>query len=395
MHIYVPTSHFDYLKQLLHNGDTDSPLAKASCATAVAYFAAEHGDARLLPAAREQYAEALAATNQALSSPAATKDETLAAILVLSLFEAFMHEGRRNFPKNWTAHIEGAAALLQLRGSKQFETEIGSLLFTHVSTNIRVSAAIRRHPLPPDFDNLCTEAMKHYHGEDEYWRLEFLRLVEAFARLRFVVDRQLGRRPQELIAKLMDLDARILDNMKKIPAAWQYTTSESTEVAPGLVVEPMNYSNAKVAQIWDSIRMMRMFLHEATGRIIEGFDCFQDEATGSLQASSKELQERSSNTCRQLALEVCASIHNYLHETTSPSGRIALAEASWLLWPLAVAGECVYAPTEVRDFTIAQLQLLGKDSRLPQALWAADMLKERATDEEWYGMLLYWIDMYR
>lgn len=387
---YLPGSHFDYLSDLLNKVEGDSALAKAACASAMANFSAEHGDATILPAARRMYTEALQLTNKAVSKPVeAAKDETLAAVLLLSLFEAFMHEGRRVFPKNWTAHTEGAGALLQLRGSKQFETEIGSLLFSHVSANIRVSAAIRRLPLPPDFDRLYNEAMQHYHGSDHLWRLGFLKLVESFAMIRYEVDQRLITNSKQLIAKLLNLEERIVDNMTRMPEQWHYTTSESTEVSNGLWLEPIHYANAKVAQVWDSVRMMRLFLNEAIHHVLSGDYHLVDLVMDDLGVESDSLLISTAKTCEQMARQICAGIPNYLHSSSSPSGRIVLAEASWLLWPLSVAGECHYVSDEVRQFAITQLQSLGQDTRLPQALWAAEMLKERSEDEEWYGFATF------
>ncbi|KXH47969.1 hypothetical protein CNYM01_02557 [Colletotrichum nymphaeae SA-01] len=99
--------------------------------------------------AKERYGQALKATNVALYDPAqATADTTLMAILLLGLFVTIMFESW-NDSHAWTAHIEGATALLHLRGKGQFTRELGIQLYIQFRQQILQACMHRGVPVPP------------------------------------------------------------------------------------------------------------------------------------------------------------------------------------------------------------------------------------------------------
>jgi hypothetical protein len=84
------------------------------------------------PEARRQYLDAIQLTNAAIKSPElATRDSTLLAINVLGIFESIT--GFHRTMDSWRDHINGASALLAMRGTKQFETDTGKFHSTITS----------------------------------------------------------------------------------------------------------------------------------------------------------------------------------------------------------------------------------------------------------------------
>jgi hypothetical protein len=89
------------------------------------------------------YAQALAATNRALSVPqTAYEDATLAAVWLLSMFELLIstkepHGQPRT--STWSQHNTGAVALLLSRGAEQLKTARGLQLFRLVHTSAVIS----------------------------------------------------------------------------------------------------------------------------------------------------------------------------------------------------------------------------------------------------------------
>lgn len=82
-----------------------------------------------------QYTKALATTFAALKDPEAAKqDATLAAVLLLGLFENIT--ARQLGLLAWGSHIEGAIQLVKARGRKQLRTKIGLMLFVAVRTQM-------------------------------------------------------------------------------------------------------------------------------------------------------------------------------------------------------------------------------------------------------------------
>lgn len=112
----------------------DSPTALVVIeAIGLAAISNIRGDQRLLQQARARYSQALRGTNAALDDPAqAACDATAMAVLLLSQFERMYLDSResvRDGYRRWVAHVQGASALLGLRGQEQFTREAGLSLF--------------------------------------------------------------------------------------------------------------------------------------------------------------------------------------------------------------------------------------------------------------------------
>lgn len=81
------------------------------------------------------YTKALASTFTALKDPVLTKrDDTLAAILLLGLFENIAAKTLGMLA--WSSHIEGAIQLVKSRGRQQLESKVGLDMFIAVRTQM-------------------------------------------------------------------------------------------------------------------------------------------------------------------------------------------------------------------------------------------------------------------
>ncbi|CAK1364840.1 unnamed protein product [Cercospora beticola] len=106
------------------------------------------GQGRMLePEAQKRYVSAIQKINTALQDPQGrTQDSTLLAITILGVFECV--SGFQRNLDSWREHVNGAASLLQLRGSEQFKTQTGCRLFLQTCTNLIMSCLSRRLPIP-------------------------------------------------------------------------------------------------------------------------------------------------------------------------------------------------------------------------------------------------------
>jgi hypothetical protein len=94
-----------------------------------------------------KYTKALSSTYAALREPeVARQDSTLAAILLLGLFENI--SAKQLGMLAWGSHIEGAIHLVKARGRKQLRTKIGLLLFIAVRTQMVGSLMLSLGPVP-------------------------------------------------------------------------------------------------------------------------------------------------------------------------------------------------------------------------------------------------------
>ncbi|KAF2423794.1 hypothetical protein EJ08DRAFT_595433 [Tothia fuscella] len=376
--LYVRGSHFDYLPEVYKEHQSCVPFSTCVSATALATLARELKEPAVMKTAREQYSKALIATNEALADPVQTiLDSTLMSVLLLSLFETVAQE-HRGSPHNWTAHTLGAGTLLKLRGLRQFETPLGHQLFAQVTSNIRVNSAQRQVPVPLDIRQLQAEAKPFLSASDQRSKISLI--VDTFATLRAQAAQPIGSDPATIIKMAVQVEHSVCEMMANLPQSDVYrtvATDESTPCAYG----SFSYVDLdhRATQRWNSLRMMSLFLNEMMYKQIE---IALQSSPGRFCKSTLNawllLQEQCATYGRQRAEGICASIAQFTK--VDPTAAIV----SSLLWPLTAAGESDLVSSDVRRFVISALLYLGEKSRLPQAFWAAQMLEESKTLEDWY-----------
>ncbi|USW52521.1 Putative zn(2)-C6 fungal-type DNA-binding domain, fungal transcription factor [Septoria linicola] len=146
----------------------------------------EMGRGRCLEAeAQKHYVDAIQKINSALQSPLdRARDSTLLAITILGVFESV--SGFQRNLDSWREHVNGAASLLQLRGTEQFKTQTGCRLFLQTCLNLIMSCLSRRLPIPAHVRAMQKEAEKFIPDPTEsVWRfhLASLKIADLNARL--------------------------------------------------------------------------------------------------------------------------------------------------------------------------------------------------------------------
>ncbi|RDI77243.1 hypothetical protein Vi05172_g12791 [Venturia inaequalis] len=381
---YVPDGHFHYLPQLYSDIGPGSSLFPVVHAVAIANLSREMRAPELQAEAQFQYARALAATNCALACPQqAVEDSTLASVLLLSLFET-MTQQYRQMPSSWSSHIEGATALLKMRGLEQFDSKLGSQLYIQVSSSIRISSAQRCTRVPADFLDFNEMALPFLDANNPTLRVSLL--VDAFARFREAVANKNFGDSGFIIDTALQLDQSVLMLLSTLPDGCDYEVIHLAKSEPG-VFEGIThkYRDHRVAQLWNSLRMIRIFLNEAAHREISALIGADYESYGlDVPTEWILLQEMCARNAQRIASDICASVPQFTK--LSPGQPLAVATAAFLLWPLSAAGESYLSPEPLRLYAIDRLKFLGREARLPQALWAAQMLEEHEKLEDWLHM---------
>ena len=161
--------YFDFLFPLLAknpSGQPDHPLPLAFSATAMIAFAARQKVPELLPRAESTYLKALEAVFRAIGDPTRARDNaTLACVTLLTTFEVYyrpsqsvvsaviarsqqtnqdgesyaderhfqqqLRPSRPSYKKaeGFGSHLDGAVALLKMRGKDIFQTNVGRKIF--------------------------------------------------------------------------------------------------------------------------------------------------------------------------------------------------------------------------------------------------------------------------
>ncbi|KAL2072461.1 hypothetical protein VTL71DRAFT_11804 [Oculimacula yallundae] len=271
--------YFDFLVPMLKHESPDSHLSLAFSAVAMAALANRpntRGQRMLFGQAIGHYTRALKATNLALQSPVHQKtDTTLAAILMLGFFEVVAME--KTNAMAWYSHVDGAVQLVEMRGKKQLRTKVGYSLFTSVRNQMLVSALTGSKPL--------TMGTKWWLGDTEKdkigsfvtditcraaeLRVELNTAISTFPRTHEYYQQvtNIMRRGQALEAECVDWEAALPDEWRPRTVLWvdQIPGGDITkaEVFPGKVDM---YSDITIANLWNLVRVARLFISGAVVR---------------------------------------------------------------------------------------------------------------------------------
>lgn len=273
--------HFNYLKDLCHNGGLDEALSTSMTAVGLAGLANRTKSPQLLGEARHEYMVALRRVNGALRSPTdAVKDSTLLSIMVLAVFETVTCTNRFSL-KAWTEHINGASALIQLRGPSQFKTRVGVGLFMQITAHLLISALQREIPMPQEIMALRAAVYNQLDLRDPAFRM--LAILDKFTYFRS--DLRTGKLgdSEQVIAAALALDEELQQTFANVPPGWEVETVQAGEnEAPDIVFKGSYdiYYDYWITQIWNSMRNSRIMLNEVIRQhILQGFDAIPPRFT--------------------------------------------------------------------------------------------------------------------
>ncbi|KAK6225296.1 C6 zinc finger transcription factor [Colletotrichum tabaci] len=372
---YITSSPFDYLPELCPYGLTGNNAMSASLlATSFASLSLKMSDPRMMKQARVQYASALSQTNQALSSPKlAVEDSTLAAVLLLGLFEAMVFSGQQSLD-SWNLHTLGSIELLRLRGARQFETPLGRKLFFHLSSNIRTCCAHSKTPVPLRFLKIYEGARPYLDLGDPF--LEMTDIVDRVATLRSRIAHLEDPQRHEILYEALGLDAATARLGQEVPEEWRFCARLPGERSP-MSYKGMSfrYPSLRVLRYWNSLRMIRMFLNDviwmqASLMLDRGPD--PDDET-----DYEGLQRSANRKMSTLVVEVLGSCGEYLEFSED---RFSVA-ARCLIWPLSVIAELSLTPPDARLFALECLDQLSRDNRIPHLV--ADATELTGVQPSW------------
>ncbi|KAK5206454.1 hypothetical protein LTR41_007892 [Exophiala xenobiotica] len=334
---YVPGSHFDYLPVLYGNATPDSLLSTVVKAVSLASFSTEARSTSCLALARYQYTLGLKETNAALqASEPWANDELLASIMLLAYFEALSGQGwsesldktpTKTIPTPsisaaWTRHVEGAYALLTMRPD--------------CSNQSRLRAAVREGSL-----NNPTEIIRR--------------------------------------ARLIDSWATSMTKDLAVSASRFDIVTTTREVAGVYRNRYHLYTDHRVAQRWNTIRMTRLSLNE----IMYEHAQRHPELFGECGRFARIVE--------QMATDICQSSSQFLTASGSLPGcsqtRLSIASSYVLIWPLFNSAATGLSPESINTFVIDRLHYLHREMNIPLAKTAARMLEEGDGNEDWMHMM--------
>ncbi|KAF2475302.1 uncharacterized protein BDR25DRAFT_213918 [Lindgomyces ingoldianus] len=255
--------------------------------------------------AKEQYVRALVATNEALGDPVESiADTTLMTVILLGLFEFINIEDWDHY-RSWAAHIEGATALLQLRGPEQFNYELGGQLYMQLRSQILFACTQQGVAAPLallQISNTYRGSFMEKHRKknkpspmgDIYFRLLNLR---SGIRSRNISD------PKVIRKAAVELDNDLQAWRATLPSSWIYATVDAGNTSPGTYFEKKRhiYSSPWTAQVWNSWRTQRILVNQ----IMHQNEIHYDAPNNANHPSALSI-------IRQMSTEICISAPNFI-----------------------------------------------------------------------------------
>ncbi|KAI9852075.1 MAG: hypothetical protein M1838_001872 [Thelocarpon superellum] len=209
----------------------------------------------------KRYVNAIRRTNVALrDAEQVKKDSTLLATMMLGVFETMTGHTPSSLTA-WISHIDGAAALVKLRGSEQLRTWNGRRLFLQATTYLMNNCLQRSLPLPKEIMDLTAELGTYMDGTDRIWRLHLASCDVVNFRADVRQDLQPGR--TERLTRALELDRRLMHIFSELPLGWDYQIIQTEEDRDLVLTGYYHiYPNFFLVQVWNGARLMRMMLNE-------------------------------------------------------------------------------------------------------------------------------------
>jgi hypothetical protein len=208
---------------------------------------------------RQKYIEAIQLSNSALQSDKHVRlDSTLLAVNILGLVENITGFSQSSA---WHDHIAGGAALLRLRGPKQFETATGGLLYTQMASNLVMSCVQRGARIPSSMFEIQLEAERQIPDpSDNVWLFYVLslRFAEVNAAVQVQQNSNTAGPLSSLLRDSIGLDNDLVDFINNLPEDWrpEIVCNPRCDTMPGYLFIYKNFFSAQITNMAFSFRIM-------------------------------------------------------------------------------------------------------------------------------------------
>ena len=369
---------YDVVESLYKQAPTDGPLTASVDAVSLAFFSFQFDSIQTLPRSRQKYLSALPLLNKALHTPdLATSDSTLLAVLLLDLFEKLTNNNPRSI-NSWMSHINGALALVELRGNPLHQDLTGLRLLARLSTNLLISCISANCPVPPALIKLRSDIEPFLNKEDPKWCLSGLSI--KYANLRGAIqDGCLSS--SDIVARATQLDLESTSLAKHMSSTWLYSTVYLEEASePVLEKRYDTYPDHFVTQGWNVLRVMRILLND----IIRSHHISRATVLSS-NASASRNSSIATTFIDDLAKDICASVPQFtvpqftgLKKPKPKSNARCMTQklrCYTLLFPLYVAALYASSTTQIQPWIVKQLRFMTHEIGIQNAKVVAEILE--------------------
>jgi hypothetical protein len=390
-HYVSDFSHtWNFVLSYLNPNFTPEHLSLAIDAVSLAFLSHQVSSQTAKEMGTRKYVEALKKINMAVQDPAtAMKISTIEGALLLDLFEKMMNPAS-GMQASRHVHVDGALALVKLRGVENFResSEIRALL--GLSQNATICALSSAHEIPKEVREIRKHAVQFVDTSYPKWRLGDCVLE--------VTNLPLAMTPQQKIAQCGDLDRKLEIVALEAGPAWSYERKfvsgydKRVLVPDGFFPLYDVYPNRMITQMWNVLRVTRIQLCEG---IIETCATLQD-------VKSVAQLKRAKQAVVEMIREICASCPQMINCDFAAHQKLPERSASGLehthtishildvyvlIFSLYVVGWARSCPLAARDWALAQLKHIAEHFSIKEASMILEILRKQEAEERvspWY-----------
>ncbi|PYI23948.1 hypothetical protein BO99DRAFT_439324 [Aspergillus violaceofuscus CBS 115571] len=382
-----PPSHPDCLGIIYKRATGPGYLANLIVAVGLASLAHVRNAPMLGHAASRAVSRALRDMRAALADPSsAASDQMLVAVMLLALFETVTPDGDGNVG-SWDRHVNGAVALIHLRGVGQLRNRIGRGIFLHARTEILINCLQRGLRVPAMLLKMMQEA-RHYATEHEAPASQLAELVaDACAVLASCKEGSMDALNLfRCVSAILAVDTDLERWPETLPAEYEYTTcTRQSDVQDAGVCRLGRYdayTSVDVAHTWNLQRCARILLHQAVVEVLQQLLHQQPSSLSALQPLPKpcgHLLDISSTLIEELSKDICYSVQYFLAREKAGKPRdLRAASIMPLLWPLYLAGTSHSCSDALHDWVIQKMKAIEEISGIQRAKLMAAEIRRRS-----------------
>lgn len=386
--------YLDHVEIMAKVGELDESLLSSMKAVGLAGYAHTMHTPQLLTNARYQYLRALRLTNAALRDPVEVKkDGTLLSIIILGIFETITG-CRQNALKDWSEHINGASAVIKLRGPDQIKTPQGRRMLATVAASLTIPCLHIGVALPKHVVEYMAAAINYVKTPDPAFIVQdvLIRYTTLHAE---ILNGSLTD-PEIILPRALELDQILRNISENPPEGWEYENVFTDEVSDFVFAGRYHiYFDYWISQIWNSLRSVRILLHEKIRDVLLA-EFSTKPPLGRPAAHVAQLQA-STGIMYKMQADVLCTIPQHIGyfptgktsiKTMSESheGRIRsfkMSGGAFLIWGLWLVGILDISTEDIRVFVIKNLNYIGTTMGIRQAHILAGILEAKMNITVW------------
>jgi hypothetical protein len=375
---------WDFLYPYFNSNTAPDHLNLSIDAVSLAFLSHQVTSSSAQQLGRQKYVSALRRINAALQSPnTAFESTTLETSLLLDLFEkimspSFIDEGAQSK----RAHIDGALALVKLKGLDHFTDFTGLRVLERLSLNAGVYYFSQGEPVACELREIREHMAQYKNTMDPKWRtsglvLEFTDLVSGIGK---------GNKTlQERTKGCIELDKQLEEISREAPPVWSYERKYLSSKETRLTVLGNFYdvyTSRTVTQRWNVLRIIRLFLCED---ILASLSAFDDP-------DSRLHSQRAQAAIASTIQEICAAVPQMTdcegaarHKLPNSSVLCVgskhnhtlsqFLDAYIMIYPLYVVSWSRECSDAVRTWVIRQLECIAEHFGVKEAKAVVEILR--------------------